>query len=58
MENLEFRTFPRNLYEALTMLYLKNLDISLLTPGELLDKYVEVYTAIHEHDKQRGKEKR
>lgn len=38
--------FPSTKYEALTMLYLQNQDLSGLTPKQLLDKYEEVYKEI------------
>lgn len=38
--------FPQNKYEALTMLYLQNQDLSNLTPEELFDKYQDTYTKL------------
>ncbi len=40
--------FPSNRFEALTMLYLKNQDLSDLSPSELFTKYNEVYAEIKE----------
>lgn len=34
----------------LTMLYLKNQDLSSLSPTELLDKYKHVYHEIEQHN--------
>ena len=42
-------TFPSNKYEALTMLYLENQDLSELTPEKLLDKYVDTYNQIRKY---------
>lgn len=37
---------------SLTMLYLKNQDLSALTPEELVDKYKDTYEHIYEHSNQ------
>lgn len=47
--------FPSNKYEYLTCLYLKKLDISKLTPQELLEKYNQVYSEIYELEKDKHK---
>lgn len=39
-------TFPSNRSEALAMLYLKNQDLSSISPEELVHKYLEVKKAI------------
>lgn len=52
-DKINLATFPCNTYEALTMLYLQNQDLSSLSPEELLDKYEETYNKI----KQRKKDK-
>lgn len=38
--------FPKGERSALTMLYLKNQNLSDLTPAQLMDKYFEVYEEI------------
>lgn len=43
MDQTNLYTFPTNKNEALTMLYLQNLNVSEMTPEELVDKYDEVY---------------
>lgn len=50
--DISLNTFPNNKTAALTMLYLQNQDLSKLTPGELLEKYYEVYKAIQIKDKE------
>ncbi len=42
----ENKLYPRYAYDALTMLYLSKIDISDLTPSQLVDRYNEVYTEI------------
>ena len=54
MADVSLNTFPSSKISALTMLYLKNQDLSNLTPEELLDKYDEIYDRI----KTRSEEKR
>lgn len=46
-----FSTFPASKLEALAFLYLKNQDISQLSPEELLEKYNETYEKLREHNK-------
>lgn len=46
-----FRAFPRNEFEALAMLYIQNQDLSDVTPEELLEKYQETYNQICAHNK-------
>ena len=46
-----FSTFPSSKLEALAFLYLKNQDISQLSPEELLEKYNETYEKLREHNK-------
>ena len=36
-------------FEALTMLYLQNLDLSQLTPEQVLDQYHDAYEKIKTH---------
>lgn len=36
-------------FEALTMLYLQNQDLSQLTPEQVLDKYHDAYEKIKTH---------
>lgn len=46
MSDTQLNTFPSNRFEALTMLYLQNQDLSNLTPSELSQKYIEVLKEI------------
>ena len=43
---IQFNTFPKNRYEALTMLYLKNQDLTGVSPEKLYDMYSNVLKAI------------
>ena len=52
MSDINLSTFPSSKYEALTMLYLQNQDLSGLTPEELLEKYQETYDKIYAHRKE------
>ena len=49
MDQTNLHTFPSKKIEALTMLYLQNLNVSDMTPKELADKYDEVYEKIKQH---------
>ena len=51
MNDIDLSTFPSNKFEALTMLYLRNQDLTGFTPEELRDKYYEVYSKIRNHNK-------
>lgn len=42
--------FPRNELEALTMLYMQNQNLTLLSPDQLLDKYYETYEQLKSYD--------
>ena len=42
--------FPSSKTDALTMLYLKNQDLSGLTPEQLLDKYQDVHDRIYNYE--------
>lgn len=53
--DIELKSFPKNRYEALAMLYLENQDLSNLTPEQLFDKYIEVYEAIKDHSNKNRK---
>lgn len=53
MSDNTFRTFPKDKFDALTILYLKNQDVTGLSPEELLDKYDEVYEKIKNHYKEK-----
>lgn len=53
MDQTNLYTFPTNKNEALTMLYLPNLNVSEMTPEELVDKYDEVYQQINQHEKKK-----
>lgn len=55
MNKDDFTVFPRNNAEALTMLYLEQLDISDLSPTELAEKYFKVYSEIREYIKRNPK---
>lgn len=46
MSETNLKTFPKNKYDALTMLFLQNQDLSNLTPEELVKRYEEVYNDI------------
>ena len=48
MSDTQLNTFPSNRFEALTILYLQNQDLSNLTPSELSQKYTEVLKEIKE----------
>ena len=43
-------TFSSTKCEALAMLYLRNQDLSNLTPEEIADKYEEAYRKIRKQD--------
>jgi len=49
MAESNFSTFPPNRIEALTMLYLENQDLSMLSPEDLVVKYREVYEQVKKH---------
>ena len=51
-------TFPKNKLDALTMLYLKNQDLSSLTPEKLFELYEKTYQKINNHKKKLNKEQR
>lgn len=46
MSETKLKTFPANKYDALTMLFLQNQDLSNLKPEELANKYNEVHAKI------------
>lgn len=46
-------SFPSNLTEALTMLYLQNQDLTGKTPEELLGMYWETYEKLKEDGQKR-----
>lgn len=50
MLNLTSQSFPSNKLEALTMLYMQNQNLTLLTPAQLLDKYYDTYEQLKSHD--------
>lgn len=56
-DEISLDTFPYDKKTALTMLYLKNQDLSGLSPEELVDEYEEVYEQIKTHLKERSKDK-
>lgn len=41
--------FSENKFDALTMLYLQQQNLSKLTPEQVLDKYDEAYSKIRSH---------
>ena len=51
-------SFPNTKYEALTLLYLQNQDLSGITPEDLLKKYNEVHSQITKADKTAGAKQR
>ena len=56
-DSISLSTFPNGKIAALTMLYLQSINVSSLTPEQLLDKYDEVYEKINEHSKNKRKTK-
>lgn len=48
MSDNNLNVFPKNLYEALALLYVERLD-GKLTPEELFDSYKDAYRKIQEH---------
>lgn len=58
MADTDLYTFPSNKYEALTMLYVQNQDLSELTPEQLLDMYQTAYDKIRAHEKEKRTERR
>lgn len=54
--DVTLRTFPRNEFEALAIIYIQNQDLSKLTPEELLDNYQEAYAKICAHQKKKRQE--
>ncbi|MEL7659613.1 hypothetical protein [Acetobacterium wieringae] len=49
MSDINLSTFPKNKFEALTMLYLEHHGVKSLNPEEFLDKYEEVYKRMKDH---------
>ena len=49
--------FPSTKTEALALTYVQNLNVSDLTPEELLEAYEDAYARIREHHKQLRKER-
>ena len=46
MKDISLHTFPSSRAEALTMLYLKNQDLSACTPEDIVCKYFEAYKKV------------
>lgn len=46
-DKVELSTFPSSRIDGLTMLYLSQQNISDLSPEELVEKYIDVKTRIH-----------
>lgn len=46
MNDIKLSTFPSNKFEALTMLYLQNQNLSDISTEQLVEKYNQVYTEI------------
>ena len=46
--------FPSNKFEALTLLYLQQQDLSGLTPEQVLDKYQDAYSKMRDHERAKG----
>lgn len=57
MSDVSLSTFPTSKISALTMLYLKNQDLSDFTPEEILDKYDETYEKIKTHNREKRGQK-
>jgi len=56
-KTVKLSTFPSNNIEALTMLYLKQQDLKLLSPEEILELYDTTYAKISEKHKENRKER-
>ena len=50
-DNVSLKSFPSDKYEAVTMLYLQNQDLSDKTPEELFMFYMETYKQIRKYAK-------
>lgn len=48
--DLNISLFPATKLEALTMLYLQNQDLYVISPEELLAKYNDVYEKLRKQD--------
>lgn len=46
MDKITLNTFPRNSCEALTMLYIQQLDLNGKSPEELVQIYNDIYSRI------------
>ena len=55
MVDLEIRKFPGNKIEALTMLYLKNQDLTDRKPEEIAKLYEKAYKEIFDYEKRMSK---
>lgn len=45
------KVFPSTKFEALTMLYLQNQDLTGISPEKLLDNYEEILKSMEAHSK-------
>lgn len=54
-EAVKLDTFPSNRTEALTILYLKNQDLTSVSPEELVHKYLEAKEAISKEFRTKSK---
>lgn len=48
MSDIELKTFPKNKFEALTLIYLENQDLSNKTPEEIVTLYLDTEFKIRE----------
>lgn len=48
MDDIILQAFPRNEFEALAMLYVKNQNLSGLSPEEILDMYLDARERIRD----------
>lgn len=55
--DVTLKTFPRSPQEALAMLYVKNQDLSGLTPEQILDMYQDAFEKICAHNKKKQQER-
>lgn len=57
-DSVSLSSFPSNSTEALAYLYVQSLDISMLTPEQLLEEYEKACDKIREHHKKLRQERR
>ena len=49
ISEINLSSFPANDQEAIAFLYVRNQDLSGLSPEEIYDKYCDTYKKIHYH---------